>query len=346
MFNQEPIQMKMNFKTVSSLWIKDKRQYVRQSTAAAYSFILNRYLLPNFGDKESLTEEDAQLVVLNAFERGLSRNYIKGMINVLRMVLRYGTKIGFDADPQMELHLQKEVQSHRVMAFSAKDQNVLMNYLRANFVRKNIGIYMGLAFGLRIGEVCALKWQDMDFEHGLISIRSTVQRICLDDNAGRRTGIVVGLPKSLSSIREIPMTREFAQLLRPLVNNTEPDCYVLSGTTSPIEPRVYRNHYKTLLRTLGLPDVRFHGLRHSFATRCIDGRCDYKTVSSILGHTSINTTLNMYVHPNVDQKRECLEKMSGIFDGEYVSPNTPATPGSHPRGNGLPSFQMTVPDWP
>lgn len=307
--------MKMDFKTVSNLWIKDKKPYVRQSTSAVYAFVLNRHLLPDFKDRVSLTEEDVQQFVLNAFENGLSRNYVKGIINVLRMVLRYGKKVGFDADPQMEIHLQKEVRNPRAMAFSAKDQNVLIKYLRENFVRKNIGVYMSLAFGLRIGEVCALKWQDLDFETGLIHIRSTVQRITLDENDGRRSRLVVGPPKSLSSAREIPMTREFIRLLGPLPDKNEPGCYVLSGTASPIEPRLYRNHYKALLRTLGLPDVRFHGLRHSFATRCIDSRCDYKTVSSILGHTSINTTLNMYVHPNVDQKRECLEKMSCIFEG-------------------------------
>lgn len=305
----------MDFKTVSNLWIKDKKPYVRQSTSAVYAFVLNRHLLPDFKDRVSLTEEDVQQFVLNAFENGLSRNYVKGIINVLRMVLRYGKKVGFDADPQMEIHLQKEVRNPRSMTFSAKDQNVLIKYLRENFVRKNIGVYMSLAFGLRIGEVCALKWQDLDFETGLIHIRSTVQRITLDENDGRRTRLVVGPPKSLSSAREIPMTREFIRLLGPLPDKNEPGCYVLSGTASPIEPRLYRNHYKALLRTLGLPDVRFHGLRHSFATRCIDSRCDYKTVSSILGHTSINTTLNMYVHPNVDQKRECLEKMSCIFEG-------------------------------
>lgn len=306
--------MKMDFKTVSNLWINDKKLYVRQSTSAVYAFVLNRYLLPNFEEMESLTEEDVQQFILNAFKNGLSRNYIKGIVNVLRMVLRYGKKIGFDADPQMELHLRKEVRNNRVMAFSAKDQNLLMKYLRDNFVQKNIGIYMSLAFGLRIGEVCALKWQDLDFETGLIKIRSTVQRISMDENGGKRTKIVIGPPKSLSSTREIPMTREFIRLLGPLLDENEPGCYVLSGTTNPIEPRLYRNHYKTLLRRLDLPDVRFHGLRHSFATRCIDSRCDYKTVSSILGHTSINTTLNMYVHPNVDQKRECLEKMSSIFE--------------------------------
>lgn len=306
----------MNFKTLSDLWLKDKKNYVRQSTIATYTFILNRFLLPEFGDMVSLRDDQVQSLVWSASKAGLSRNYIKGIVTVLRMILRYGRKSGFDADPQMEIHVQNTVRCPQPMSFNIKDQNVLMRYLRKNFTPDNIGIYMSLAFGLRIGEVCALKWRDLDLESGTINIKRTVQRVCLPGNVGKRTAIMTGPPKSLTSIREIPMTRQFIRLLEPVLDGKDKDCYVLSGSDAPMEPRSYRNHYRSLLRRLDLPGVKFHGLRHSFATRCIDGRCDYKTVSSILGHASISTTLNLYVHPNVDQKRECLEKMTCIFEDD------------------------------
>lgn len=86
--------------------------------------------------------------------------------------------------------------------------------------------------------------------------------------------------------------------------------FVLTNDSKPTEPRTYRNYYKRLMKRLGIPDLKFHGLRHSFATRCIEGKCDYKTVSVILGHSNISTTLNLYVHPNLEQKKKCINQMN------------------------------------
>lgn len=87
------------------------------------------------------------------------------------------------------------------------------------------------------------------------------------------------------------------------------DDFVLTNSEKPLEPRLYRRYYQNLMKQLGLPPMKFHGLRHTFATRCIECQCDYKTVSSILGHSNINTTLNLYVHPDICQKRKCIDKM-------------------------------------
>ena len=89
--------------------------------------------------------------------------------------------------------------------------------------------------------------------------------------------------------------------------------FILTNDTKPTEPRTYRNYYKRLLNKLGIPDIKFHGLRHSFATRCIEANSDYKTVSVILGHSNISTTLNLYVHPNKEQKKKCIDKMLKSF---------------------------------
>ena len=85
--------------------------------------------------------------------------------------------------------------------------------------------------------------------------------------------------------------------------------YVISNDSKPIEPRTYRTYYKRLMKSLNIPAIKFHGLRHSFATRCIESNCDYKTVSVLLGHSDISTTLNLYVHPNMEQKKRCISKM-------------------------------------
>ena len=318
---------KMDFKRISSLWLEDKSHYARPSTIAAYSFILKKHLIPAFGTRECITETDAQEFAVRTIEKGLSRNYLKGMINVLKMVLHYGARHGFDVPMHMEVRIQKETRNREPDVFSNKEQKALLKYIWNNVDYMNIGVYMSLAFGLRIGEVCALKWQDLDFKAGLIHINKTMQRIYFPEESGINTKVVTGPPKSVSSIREIPMTEEFRQLMDRILQKSDADplSYVISGSRKAMEPRSYRNHYRSLLEHLGLSRIKYHGLRHSFATRCIDCRSDYKIVSSILGHSSVNTTLNLYVHPNIEQKRECLEKITGmIADGEQIS--SPAKP--------------------
>lgn len=98
-------------------------------------------------------------------------------------------------------------------------------------------------------------------------------------------------------------------MVKPLKKIVNSSFFVLTNSDKPTEPRTYRNYYKRLLNQLGIPPLKFHGLRHSFATRCIESNCDYKTVSVLLGHSNISTTLNLYVHPNMDQKKKCVEQM-------------------------------------
>ena len=179
-----------------------------------------------------------------------------------------------------------------------------------HFTFKNLGIYICLSTGLRIGEICALRWQDIDTESGVISIKQTIQRIYLIEESERRTELVLDTPKTKNSIRDIPMTRDLIKLLKPLKKVVNATYFVLTNESKPTEPRTYRNYYKLFLKDLGISDLKFHGLRHSFATRCIESKCDYKTVSVLLGHSNISTTLNLYVHPNMEQKKRCIEQMS------------------------------------
>ena len=125
----------------------------------------------------------------------------------------------------------------------------------------------------------------------------------------KSTEVIIDTPKSKNSIREIPMTKELLRMVKPLKKIVNSSFFVLTNSDRPTEPRTYRNYYKRLLNQLGIPPLKFHGLRHSFATRCIESNCDYKTVSVLLGHSNISTTLNLYVHPNMDQKKKCVEQM-------------------------------------
>ena len=166
---------------------------------------------------------------------------------------------------------------------------------------------------MRIGEICALTWNDIDIQNETIHIHKTLQRIYIFENTKKQTKLILDTPKTKNSIRDIPILPELLSLLRSIKKVVNNEYFILSNDSTPLEPRAYRNYYKNLLNKIGVPFIKFHALRHSFATRCVESKCDYKTISVILGHSSINTTMNLYVHPNLEQKRRCLKQMARML---------------------------------
>lgn len=295
------------FEEVALLWLADKQQYVKMSTYCAYSLLLSNHLKPVFAKEQDVTEELVQAFVLGKLQQGLSRNSVKDMLMVLKMVLKYAAKHGYMPWRQIDINFPTERRQNEVKTLSRADQRRLMDHIQANFSFMNLGIYICLSAGLRIGELCALTWDDLDTDAGVVRISKTLQRIYMKDKGC--TEVIIGTPKSKNSVREIPLAKELQRFIKPLKKVVNGSFYVLTNSSSPTEPRSYRNHYRRLMQQLDLPLLKFHGLRHSFATRCIESKCDYKTVSVLLGHSSISTTLNLYVHPNLDQKKKCIERM-------------------------------------
>jgi integrase len=185
----------------------------------------------------------------------------------------------------------------------------MMNYIQGHFTFRNLGVYICLSSGIRIGEICALKWEDIDTDNGVIHVRRTIQRIYTIENGIRKTELLIDTPKTKNSLREIPLSKELLRMLKPIKKVVNSSFFVLTNDIKPTEPRTYRTYYDKLMKELEIPRIKFHGLRHSFATRCIESKCDYKTVSVLLGHSNISTTLNLYVHPNMEQKKKAIEQM-------------------------------------
>lgn len=292
---------KSTFTHVADLWLAEKKNYVRKSTAATYGYLLDGLILPSLGQLSAVREEDVQALVNRELTHGHSQKTVKDMLVVLKMVLRYGNKHELLLSRPMDIHLPTPVEKRNMDILSIAHQRKLITYLQDNFSYRNLGIYICLTAGLRIGEVCALQWADIDLRYGVLHVSKSLQR--------QDGELVITPPKTPNSIREIPMTHDLLALVRPLKRSTRPGNYVISNCPQPVEPRRYRDYFHRLLRKLGLPRMRFHGLRHSFATRCIESKCDYKTVSVLLGHSSIATTLNLYVHPGLDQKRHCIKAL-------------------------------------
>ena len=296
-------------KEVSELWKKDKQMFVKSSTVAVYTLHLENYILPKFGEKASIDETDVQGFVLDSIRHGLSQKTVKDMLIVLKMVIRFGAKHGWLQYQEWSIKFPTEQKKQELEVLSISHQKKLMQYVTDNFTFRNLGIYICLSTGMRIGEVCALKWSDIDLGTETIHVNRTIERIYIIEGNDRHTELLIGTPTTKNSIREIPISKELMKLIRPLKKLVNDNYFVITNEAKPTEPRTYRNYYKQLLKQLGIPSLKFHGLRHSFATRCIESQCDYKTVSVILGHANISTTLNLYVHPNMEQKKKYINQM-------------------------------------
>lgn len=291
------------------LWKTDKKQYVKKSSFSAYMLLTENHLLPAFGDKCSLEEAHVQAFVLQKLEQGLSQKTIKDILIVLKMALKFGAKNRWIEYKQFDIQFPTEREKHTVQVFSRTNQKKVMNYIQEHFTFRNLGIFICLSGGMRIGEICALTWEDIDTDTGIISVRRTIQRIYMIEDGSRKTELVIDTPKTKNSIRQIPMSKDLLRILKPIKKIVNNSFFVLTNDAKPTEPRTYRSYYKNLMKELGMPELKFHGLRHSFATRCIESKCDYKTVSVLLGHSNISTTLNLYVHPNLEQKKKCIDQM-------------------------------------
>lgn len=298
-----------NIRYIANAWKEYKQHFVKQSSMAAYLLLLNKHILPEFGDCTELPEHEVQSFVLRKIKGGISAKTVKDILIVLKMIVQYGAKNGWINNYSWDIKYPANEQKKELDVMSTDNFKQILAYLQKNFTFQGLGIIITMNTGMRIGEICGLQWGDIDMDTNCISVQRTVERIYVMEGDKKFTKLVINTPKTQNSCRQIPMSKDLLALVKPLMKVVNKSYYVLSNSDKPIEPRTYRNYYKELLAQLGIPDLKFHGLRHSFATKCIEAGCDYKTVSVLLGHANISTTLNLYVHPNADQKKRCIDKM-------------------------------------
>ena len=298
---------KKTFQDVSKIWCDAKRPIVKHSTMCAYLLTLQTHLLPWFGTMETIAECDVQQFVIDKCASGLARKTVRDMVAVLKSIVKYGNKHGIFHFEEWEIEYPTDTEKKLLPTLSLNHQRILMNHLIEQPTQQNIGVLLALCTGMRIGEVCALQWEDVDFTQRIITVRHTVGRIYNCEL--KTTERIHTSPKTKNSYREIPISKQLFQSLKTVRKQSQSP-YVVGTSTQSKEPRSYRDYFSRLLKRLNIPHLVFHGLRHTFATRCIESQCDYKTVSVILGHSHVATTLNLYVHPNLSQKKKCIDRMS------------------------------------
>lgn len=308
--------MQKTFKELSDSWCEMKRPLVKHSTMCAYLLTLQTHLIPHFGNSTFITECDVQKFVIYKISCGLAKKTVKDIIAVLKAIVKYGRKNRIFTSEDWDIEYPTKTEKGLLPVLTLKHQRLLMRYLIEKPTAQNIGILLALSTGMRIGEVCALQWQDVDLNQRIIIVKNTVGRIYNCES--KSTEKIYSSPKTRNSYREIPISKQLFQCLKA-VKKISVSPYVISTSENSKEPRSYRDYFSRLLKRLGIPQIVFHGLRHTFATRCVESGCDYKTISAILGHSNVATTLNLYVHPNHNQKIKCVERMNkyiGIIDDD------------------------------
>lgn len=296
----------MLYKDLLTNWLADKKIYLKYSTYTNYYNIIHTHLLPKLGgyDTNMLDNDVLQQFILEQLENGradqnggISHKYAKDIITVLKLTLDKDIQIKLPYNPPKDIEI-----------FTKENQIKLMNHIQSNITHKNFGILLCIHTGIRIGELCALKWGDINFSMKMLHINKTMIRTYTKEDGSK---LFITPPKTRSSNRNIPLNSwimQYANLLRG-----EDDHYILTNTEKYTEPNKYRLYYNTLLKQLDLPHLTFHALRHTFAIRCIECGCDYKSLSELLGHSNVSITMNIYVHPQMELKRKCVELLSDYY---------------------------------
>lgn len=303
---------------IFGLWLSEIRVTVKRSTYLNYENIVRLHLLPMFGKLDigslSVGNINAELSAWLKDSSGrLSRKYIHDILSVLRAAVAFASKkygCTINAGEIISVPLTKP----NITVLSNYEQKQLIDHMLCCNEYTQIGIILCLYTGMRIGEICALKWSDIRLKEGYIDINKTMYRIKNIDRVSVGTSIpatlvVIEKPKTSSSVRRIPICGFIEKLLLESGIH-DPDCYFLTGSNKYIEPRTYQNRFKHYLQNAGLQNVNFHVLRHTFATNCVMAGCDIKSLSEILGHSSVKITLDKYVHPSMDAKKDQLEKLA------------------------------------
>lgn len=309
---------KLMISTVSYEWLKIKKMQIKESSFVKYTNVVENYIVFYIGSLKlkKVTLYHIEIFISNLLKNGgkqkkpLSTKTIADIVSILKRIFQYAIKKYKIALCDLnDLKIKLNINKQPIQVLSKSEYKRLIQYLLNNFNRINMGILLVLFTGIRIGELCALKYKNISIDETAIIILETLQRIQnKNPSITRKTKIIITSPKSSSSIRKIPIPL----LLMNLIIKTykTKNSFILTGTEQKfIEPRTIQNHFYKILKDIQIKKINFHSLRHTFATQCLLSGMDVKSLSEILGHANINVTLNKYVHPSFEEKKQFIDKL-------------------------------------
>lgn len=308
----------MKYKDWISEWLDGYvKPTVKEKTYINYSVMLKAHILPALGelDLEELTLPVLQSFVFNMSDHGnvktgngLSPSTVSMIMGVVERSLKFAVEIG-----RIDRHCADHVKCPRINAkkmecFSLSEQRKIEEYVLKSPYDKRIGVLICLYTGMRIGELMALRWSDVDFEKCVITVNAT----CRDGFESGRVIKILDLPKTVTSKRTIPVPRQIMPYLRRLKIKGSGE-YVISNEGRMLTVRGYQKTFTIMLRRLGIEHRGFHALRHTFATRALECGMDVKTLADILGHKNPNVTLNRYAHSMMEHKVAMMNRVGGFL---------------------------------
>ena len=311
----DPDKHDLTFADVADLWLSVISLKVKPSTYAGYVATLDLHILPLLGRRkmQSLTAVDVGSFAKGKLENGrkdgkggLSSKTVRDMLSIIKSIVDFACNENIINNGFTITYPKQHKQIMRVL--SRQEQTALEATLTVDINIHKLGILLCLYTGLRIGEVCALCWQDISEGFDVLSVRKTLQRVKNMSGGDGKTKIHIDTPKSLCSVREIPIPAFLSPYLRSFARGS--GAFFLSSDDMVFtEPRTMQNHFLKSVKAADIVSANFHTTRHTFATRCIEAGVDIKSLSEMLGHASVNITLNRYVHSSFDQKREGMKKL-------------------------------------
>lgn len=293
-------------------WLNEVSSRVRPSTFESYYRCMHRFVIPFF-EKPPEGKLTGEMVSKFCSELTLSDSYKRKVITIFKTALK---DIFKDSDEYVNIlravSMPKESKT-AVQVFSIKEQRLVEEAVMNFDDMRSLGILLCFYTGIRLGELCGLKWGDFDLEAGTMSISRTVFRTKNFSGGAHKTSLIAGMPKSRKSIRKIPLPGFLLRMTKEMKEYMgNDDDFILTRGKTPIDPRTYQKIYKRVLKSAGVEDRKFHSLRHSFATRALELGVDIKTLSEILGHTNVTITLNIYAHSLMEQKKVAIEKLNDM----------------------------------
>lgn len=306
-------------------WLLEKKDYIKESTYANYSNNIFNHIIPKLGNYylNELNHKIIQDFLLELSKNGRKDNnggLAEKTIKDITIIIKGSIKKGINEDKikyiELTFNYPKDNKENKLYVLTKREQNKITNYVLENINSKNIGLLISLYSGIRIGELCALRWEDVDLKKNSLTINKTIQRVYIKDKDKNISKVIITTPKTKNANREIPINKDFLEILKKVKSDKKN--YILTGNEKYIEPRTYRKYFNKVLDELKIKHFNFHSLRHTFATNCISLGVDYKTVSELLGHANVNITLNLYVHPRYSQKKKCIDLVCKVFQEKVV----------------------------
>lgn len=296
-------------------WLEQKRGGWKTSTYANYRSIVENHLLPYWGElcPELLSAHRVRKFIMTKKADGLNGKYIKNIFSLLQQALKYYESSHENVRykiPVPSLDGKNSAKNREKRNPSAETIHEIEKALYLKEIPEQAGLLIAINSGIRIGELCALQWKDIDLDAGIVHVTKTMQRVKTYADGTSETEICITNPKSGSSVRDIPLPSSLIKFL--LLKKGKSESYVVPGKRVPYcEPRTLQYRFERFLKENGFESFRFHALRHSFASRCVELGFDAKSLCEIMGHSDVHITLQLYVHSSLNQKRTLMERLSG-----------------------------------